>query len=138
MGVVNAFPLHERAARQVVCSELFEELVVDNGGFDKHVLLDGLNRTSVDTEVGFDPGEEGGENLAAKHIARSANTNGIFFTIEVESRVSVAPAVFVPVVELDAATGVVVNDLGVGLAINLDSFGGNVLFLSRELAINLF
>ena len=93
---------------------------------------------NVERERLFQEWEEARKCLATEHVAIALNSDLVHFLVQVEARVIVAPALLVDVVELRAAIGMIINDLGNRLVADFDGLSRHKLIGRLELSIYLF
>jgi len=117
--VHDPLDIRERAATQLVDAKLLNEGVVEGGGRGAGDLGLGFElELRLNVEVLLHVLEESGKSLAFVHVSSALDSDGVHFGVVEKSGVLVSPAIVLEVVGFDSLGGVVVDELGVGLAVD--------------------
>lgn len=123
VAVHDSFPLGEGAARIVRLTKLLQEFVVEIGRGHFHVGLGRIFVVLVEVEMLLYVAKELWEELTTKHVPVTLDADALLtigHLVDFEARVGVAPTVAVVEVDPGLPIGVVIQDLGVALAIDRD------------------
>lgn len=135
--VVQTLHFVERSAREVLLAKFFNEGVVSFGRINLQLERKVRLVLEVQAETGLQEGLQLRHDFPAIHVSVSFDSHLHELLINLKSRVSVAPAPEVVVIELGALALVVVNYGRVFFVVDLDFFLGNENLARWELVVDL-